>query len=218
MRKKVKTPWPTKAVMNQIYEQQLWGGSEFDFYSGDGSHQEDIIMPYLEAAISFLKSHLKKLTICDLGCGDFNIGKHLTPWASKYIAIDIAEQLIERNKSVFKAAHLEFHCLDISTDALPKSDLAILRQVLQHLSNAEITRIVQKLKHFKYILLTEHVPTGSFVPNKDIISGQGIRLKYNSGVDLLAEPFNLDVSEMKVINRYTLGPKKGEIVTLLLTQ
>jgi len=36
MSRKPKKPWPTKAVMQQIYEQHLWGGKDFDFYSGEG--------------------------------------------------------------------------------------------------------------------------------------------------------------------------------------
>ncbi|MDP5081903.1 MAG: SAM-dependent methyltransferase, partial [Winogradskyella sp.] len=74
MPKKEKKPWPTKDVMDQIYQKHLWGGKDYDFYSGDGSHDLDIIKPYLEAVISFLRSHNNELTVCDLGCGDFNIG------------------------------------------------------------------------------------------------------------------------------------------------
>ncbi len=36
--KKPKTPWPTKAAMEQVYEQNFWGGDNADFYSGEGSH------------------------------------------------------------------------------------------------------------------------------------------------------------------------------------
>ena len=56
----------------------LWGGKDFDFYSGSGSHDSQIIEPYLDAVSTFLKSHNNTLTVCDLGCGDFNIGKQLT--------------------------------------------------------------------------------------------------------------------------------------------
>lgn len=45
MTKKVKAPWPTKDVMTQIYDRHLWGGNEFDFYSGAGSHDPKIIAP-----------------------------------------------------------------------------------------------------------------------------------------------------------------------------
>ncbi|WP_460219972.1 class I SAM-dependent methyltransferase [Psychroserpens sp. MEBiC05023] len=213
MAKKKKTPWPTKAVMTQIYEQHLWGGNEFDFYSGEGSHDLNIVNPYLEAVISFLKSHNSSLTICDLGCGDFNIGQHLIKYVKSYIAIDIVDDLIKRNKTKFKANHLEFICLDIAKDQLPSADCIILRQVLQHLSNQEIHNIVKKLNNYQHIIVTEHVPEKTFTPNKDIISGQGNRLKYNSGVNILEAPFNLKVNKQSVLNCITLGNNKGQILT-----
>jgi len=215
MKKKNKQPWPTKAVMNQIYDQHLWGGKEFDFYSGQGSHDSKIITPYLEAVTSFLNSHDNVLTVCDLGCGDFNIGKHLHPYTNSYIAIDIVEDLINRNRSKFKAQNLVFQCLDISKDQLPKTDCVIIRQVLQHLSNEDILNVVKKLMPYKYVILTEHIPMGKFTPNVDIISGQGIRLKHKSGVDLLEAPFHLKVQKKSTLNIIILEENKGQIVTTL---
>lgn len=215
MNKKRKHPWPTKAVMNQIYDQKLWGGKAFDFYSGEGSHNPEIIKPYLVKVISFFKSHQNTLEVCDLGCGDFNIGKHLVPYTKYYHAVDIVEPLITRNKNQFHDNHLEFYCLDISKDKLPSADCIILRQVLQHLSNAEILEISQKLKNYKFIILTEHLPIGDFTPNKDIVSGQGIRLKKNSGVNLLAAPFNFKIKEQKILHEHILDNKKGRISTTL---
>ena len=217
MTKKSKTPWPTKDAMQQVYDMHLWGGKDFDFYSGSGSHDSHIIEPYLDAISTFLKSHNKKLTVCDLGCGDFNIGKQLAKHTKNYIGIDIVENLIERNKTLFKAKNLEFHCLDIVEDDLPKADCIILRQVLQHLSNAEIETIIKKLSNYKYVILTEHIPTGNFEPNKDIISGQGIRIKKKSGVHLLKAPFNLKIEEQKVLNETILEDDKGIIVTTIYT-
>ncbi|WP_223551384.1 class I SAM-dependent methyltransferase [Aestuariivivens sp. NBU2969] len=213
---KAKKPWPTKAAMTQIYDMKLWGGENFDFYSGEGSHDPNIVNPYLNAVTTFLRSLHKPLVICDLGCGDFNIGRQLAPYAKKYVAIDIVESLIERNKKLYKDKNLEFHCLNIAKDKLPKADCVILRQVLQHLSNTEIQSIIGRLKVYKYIILTEHIPMGDFTPNKDIISGQGIRLKQNSGVNVLEAPFNLMVKGKKQLGEYILENKKGQIVTLLL--
>lgn len=215
--KKNKNPWPTKDAMNQIYELKLWGGKDFDFYSGFGSHNPEINQPYLEAIIAFLESHNPALIVCDLGCGDFNIGKHLTRYTKKYYAFDIVENLIIRNKNIFKEAHLEFHCLDIAKDQLPHADCIILRQVLQHISNSEIQQVVKKLHAYKYIILTEHLPLENFIPNKDIISGQGIRLKQHSGVNLLEAPFNLKIKEATILNEHVLEQNKGRIVTSLYT-
>ena len=204
-------------MMKQIYEQHLWGGSEFDFYSGYGSHELHVVEPYIKAITKFLKSHDNQLTICDLGCGDFNIGKQLLPYTRNYIGVDIVPALIERNKQLFQFEHLELQCLDLAKDELPKTDCVILRQVLQHLSNTEINAIVKKLSNYKYIILTEHLPTGNFIPNKDIITGQGIRLKQQSGVNLLAKPFNLKIKHEMVLNEVVLDTSKGTIKTMLYT-
>jgi len=216
--KRTKTPWPTKDAMDQIYDKKLWGGTEFDFYSGSGSHDINIVAPYVKTVITFLETHHNNLTVCDLGCGDFNIGKQLTKHTKKYIAIDIVESLIDRNKKLYQAENLEFHCLDISKDELPVADCIILRQVLQHLSNAEIMSTVKKLRNYKYIILTEHLPIGDFTPNKDIISGQGIRLKQHSGVNLLEAPFNFKVKNETVLGEYILENNAlGQITTKIHT-
>jgi hypothetical protein len=213
--KKTKNSWPTKAAMEQVYERKLWGGNNSNFYSGPGSHQIEIVKPYIAAVTSFLTSFKTPITVCDLGCGDFNVGKALVKHTVKYNAIDIVAPLIAFNKEKFKEVNLEFYCLDIALDDLPSGDCAIIRQVLQHLSNEEVQAMVDKLTSFKYFILTEHLPVGDFTPNKDIISGQGIRLKKKSGINLLAPPFNLKVKEEKQLCACQLEGKNGVIVTTL---
>lgn len=210
-----KQAWPTRAVMQQIYEMKLWGDNQSDFFSGIGSHDPLLINPYLEAVISFLNSFDETLVVCDLGCGDFNVGKELVKYSKHYIAADIVPELIEYNKKKFLDDNLEFHCLDIAEDKWPEGDCVILRQVLQHLSNEEIGKVVKKLGAFKYLILTEHIPEGEFVPNKDIIAGQGIRLKKGSGVDLLAAPFNLEFKGVNLLCSAELKEYQGVIVTKL---
>ena len=213
--KKINQPWPTKDAMAQVYEKNLWGGDQSEFYSGLGSHDAETVIPYLAVVADFLKAFECPPVVCDLGCGDFNIGKELLKYCKKYIAVDIVPELIAHNRKEFKADNLEFHALDIATDVLPSGDCAILRQVLQHLSNAEIRRVVERLYAFKYVILTEHLPEEDFEPNKDIISGQGIRLKKQSGVDLTASPFNFKVKEEKQLLSVPAPGFKGVLVTTL---
>ncbi|HAW18932.1 MAG TPA: SAM-dependent methyltransferase [Flavobacteriales bacterium] len=213
--KKSKTPWPTKDAMEQVYQNKLWGGPESDFYSGVGSHSPEIVDPYIDAVKSFLKSFGEPIVVCDLGCGDFNVGKELVSLSKKYIAVDIVPDLIARNREKYKGENLDFRCLDIAKDDLPAGDCAIVRQVLQHLSNPEVQSIVEKLRTFRYVILTEHVPEGAFTPNKEIISGQGIRLKKQSGVDLMAPPFNFEVKEERCLLSVNLTGGKGVIETKL---
>lgn len=214
-KKKEKKPWPTKAAMAQIYENNLWGGDKYEYYSGLGSHHPEVVNSYITIVSGFLEKFETPPVVCDLGCGDFNIGKKLVKSAQKYIAIDIVPALITHNKQTFKADNLEFHTLDIAKDNLPKGDCVILRQVLQHLSNAEIKCVVEKLYDYKYIILTEHLPEEDFEPNIDIISGQGIRLKKQSGVNLLAPPFNFLVEKEKQLLSIKSHGFKGILVTTL---
>ena len=148
-KEKLKKPWPTKDAMAQIYENNLWGSNKSKFYSGVGSHDPELVKPYLAIVSSFLAAFEPPLIVCDLGCGDFNIGKELVKFSKKYCAIDIVPDLIAHNKEAFKADNVEFLALDIAAEALPPADCVILRQVLQHLSNTEIKSVVAKLYDYQ---------------------------------------------------------------------
>lgn len=188
-----KTP---REVFSIIYQNKLWGGTESDdFYSGSGSHDEKIVEAYVNALISFLEVFSSKPNVVDLGCGDFNVGRRVREYCNKYIACDVVPSLIIRNREKFSTLDVDFMCLDITSDALPVGDIALLRQVLQHLSNEQILHVINKLPGvFKFLVLTEHVPLkNDFLPNIDKPAGVGYRLDRGaeSGVVLTADPFNL---------------------------
>ncbi len=215
--RKPKSPWPTKAAMEQIYDKNLWGGDKDEFYSGIGSHDPEILVPYIQTVGRFLTSFDTPLTVCDLGCGDFNVGRQLAPLAKNYIGVDIVADLIEHNQKTFAKGNVSFQSLDIAKDRLPSADCAMIRQVFQHLSNDEVKQVLPKLNSYKYVILTEHLPAESFVPNADIISGQGIRLKKQSGIDLLVPPFNLKIIEESQLLRLPEKNGTGIIVSVLYT-
>ncbi|MEO0900613.1 MAG: class I SAM-dependent methyltransferase [Bacteroidota bacterium] len=201
--------------MEQIYEAKLWGDNGGDFYSGEGSHVPELVKPYVAVIQSFLRSFENPLTVIDMGCGDFNVGMQLVDCSKKYIAVDIVGDLIEFNRNKFQHPNLEFYCLDIVNDHLPAADCVILRQVLQHLSNSEIKSIVAKLYDYQYIVLTEHLPLEKFTPNIDIISGQGTRLRKQSGVNLIEAPFSLKEKESKQLLSVKAPNHGGHLVTTL---
>ena len=61
------------------------------------------------------------------------------------------------------------------------------------------------------------MPEGDFEPNKELLSGQGTRLKKQSGLNLLAPPFNFKVKEEKQVLSVVLNEGTGAIVTTLYT-
>lgn len=186
----------TAQVFDRIYDEGLWGRNSLgDPLSGNGSHAEEIINPYIDIVGKFL-GQLKRPVVVDLGCGDFEVGKKLVSFSSKYIACDISSKIIGINIEKYSDLGVEFKCLNLSRDELPRADVALIRQVLQHLSNQEIHDFVKKInesKPYRYIILTEHLPVdNNFLPNIDKATGPGIRLDNNSGVVLNAHPFNME--------------------------
>lgn len=198
---------PLTETFKTVYEMQIWGKSDDPselFCSGEGSHNPEVVSVYCNAVINLLNSFDRKLDIVDLGCGDFNIGSRIRPSCNNYIACDVVEQLIERNKQKFNDIGVDFRVLDITNDKLPFGDIVFIRQVLQHLSNKQIFKVVQKLQgKYEYLVLTEHLPIAEhFTPNLDKPAGPNIRLglsENGSGIVLTKRPFNLKVKDEKIL-------------------
>lgn len=186
----------TREVFEKIYETNAWGrpeDPEQKFYSGTGSHDGLVASTYLNAVRGFLQCLDAKPDVVDLGCGDFSVGSQVRPLCQRYIACDIVAALIEFNKRKFGSLDVDFRTLDLTRDELPPADIVFVRQVLQHLSNAQIKRALPQLANrYRYLVLTEHLPAKEeFVPNVDKPAGPGIRLQLESGVVLTSAPFLL---------------------------
>lgn len=191
---------PTKEVFTKIYLEGAWGRSidpDQKYFSGSGTHNDEITDAYVLAVEKFLSSIAEKPDVVDLGCGDFTVGSRLRPWCRDYIACDIVEPLIAWNKEKYQALNVDFQVLDLSEDELPSADVVFLRQVLQHLSNDHIARALPQLaSKYKHMILTEHLPSsGKFTPNVDKPAGANVRGGLNSGVILTSPPFNLRVKQ-----------------------
>ena len=199
-------------IFSEIYTKNMWGGSkDKGFYSGRGSHEEHIVKPYVACCVEFLSSFDTALVVVDLGCGDFNIGSRIAPAAKEYIACDVVPSLIEDNKKKFNFKNCRFQVVDMSKDEIPAGDVVIIRQVLQHLSNQDITNVVRKIeKSFDYLILTEHLPDREFTPNLDKPTGVDIRAP-KSGIVLDKPPFNINFVKKK--NLLKVDSVDGSIIT-----
>jgi SAM-dependent methyltransferase len=204
-------------LFGQIYRDSLWGTSPDTgetFYSGHGSHDPMLVMPYLYSVRGFLHGfHLhngRRPDVLDIGCGDFTIGARLADLANWYLACDVVAQLIDRNRKRFRRDGLEFLVLDATRSAPPDADITVIRQVLQHLSNEQIAAILERLpEHCSYLVVTEEVPgKKDFVPNLDMLPGPGVRAEHGSGVVLTAKPFSLAVVEEVVLCDVPFGESR----------
>lgn len=200
---------PSDEIFAEIYKQGMWGGSASGrrYYSGRGSHLPEIVEPYIDAASRFLDSFDTPPDVADLGCGDFAVGSRLRHKCNHYTAYDIVADLITYNRSHFADLNVDFRALNLATGDIASGDVAFIRQVLQHMSNAEISALLEKIDgKFRYLVITEQLPGGAFTPNIDKAPGADIRVAVNSGVVLTAPPFLMAHSADQVLCEVREGP------------
>lgn len=180
-------------VFSEVYRCKLWGAGAGAFYSGPGSDPENA-SAYCDLVRDTASSiGSREITIVDLGCGDFRVGRQFLAPGIRYIGIDVVPELIAYNTRAFGGGAATFVCGDIVHDELPPGDICLVRQVLQHLSNAEIAKILDKLRAYEVSLITEHYPKdlSGWKANVDKPHGGDVRFGDNSAVFLDQPPFNV---------------------------
>ena len=186
--KKVFAQRTTKDIFTMIYQEELWKGSESVSGYGSGIKYTE----NLQKTIIEIVNNFKIVSILDLACGDFNWMRYVVDKIpSSYLGVDIVNSLIEKNKLKYENDKVKFTTLDVVNDEIPSANLVICRDVLFHLPNEDILRIINKIvdSPSKYLLITNHIAmeTDSF-ENIDISTGDFRR------IDLFKPPFNLPKS------------------------
>jgi hypothetical protein len=208
-----------REIFTNVYKNNLWGAAspenESPFYSGPGSSDPQIVDPYVETVKKFFASLPTKKKAVDLGCGDFRVGSRIVDSFDSYTACDVVPDLVHFNQKYWRHLPVEFLVVDLVKDEIPTGDVLILRQVLQHLSNDDISKFTQIIpRDFNYLLLTEHLPSeNDFLANIDKVSGTDIRLGIGSGVVLTQPPFNMVFKSEKTL--LSVPQFGGSIVTTL---
>ena len=199
--------WHRRRAFQGAYDRAQWGLEEgAQFFSGAGSRGA-CADTYVACITEILQGHARAsdrpLRVVDLGCGDFSIGRRLLAAAENitYIGCDIVPELIQAHSANANDPRVRFQELDIVGSALPEGDICLVREVLQHLSNADVSRVLKKLSPYKEVIVTEARPTileGPYNPDKP--SGPGVRWDWRSGrgrgIELDRPPFNLSVEEI----------------------
>ena len=201
-------------IFSEIYANNRWGKPDIageKFRSGSGSHDEKIIVPYINVLLQLLTNNNIR-NIVDLGCGDFWIMRHVLNVLAQnrynffYTGIDVVENLITYNAKHFNRPNIKFICRDTTADnaPLPDGDILVVRQVLQHLNNEDIKKILSKATKFKFLFITEHIyDANDAVYNVDKQTNESIRLEYKSGIYLEQPPFNFkNIVHMLKVSEY----------------
>jgi SAM-dependent methyltransferase len=206
------TPWPLRRIVRRV-KARLEGAGQRSRSSQDVFTQiyrekrwprvaapddhESAVIAYSQCVSHFIRSQGIR-TVVDLGCGNFSAARRIAALPIHYMGVDVVAPLIEANRRRFPADNVLFRCLDIVTDPLPKGELCLLREVFQHLSNAQILAILPKLRQYRWVIVTElQLPDGDRSrANYDKPQGAHTRVLWDSYVDLAAPPFELPHVEL----------------------
>ena len=173
------------AVFSKIFNDRHWGDEES--VSGIGSRMEQTESIRQELPRIITQYRVKRLF--DAPCGDLNwIKPVLMQTKVDYIGGDIVPEVVEMARRNSPNPDYQFRVFDITQDDFPAADVWLCRDVLFHLSYANIWKALENFcrSNVGMMLVTTHT-AGNF-ENYDIWTGD-FRL-----VDLFKKPFSLPKS------------------------
>lgn len=173
-------------IFSDIYKYQLWGTND----AGEGSSGPGSTAKNTEIYRNFIQDFLKTFkinSVVDLGCGDWEFTKLINWDGIDYLGLDIVGLVIERNIKLYSSKSIQFRYGNALQEELPSADLLICKDVLQHLPNTDIMKIIKQLHKYKYCLLTNSINSSTLSSDNPDISIGDYR-----PLDLTKPPFNLD--------------------------
>ena len=184
-----------------IYLTHSWGGRS---HSGPGSDPEHSTS-YLRFVNQWLEKHPDCRNIVELGCGDWATTSRIKfPPRHSYVGLDIVPGVIAMNRERYQSEAVRFECSDFLCQPPPGGDLLLIKDVLQHLTNACVHDFIRNvLPRFRYAIITNDVRKyekwrrfGIITirrqlqePNIDITDGSSRPLRLD------APPFSLEPAE-----------------------
>ncbi|RTL07687.1 class I SAM-dependent methyltransferase [Candidatus Dependentiae bacterium] len=166
------------AAFTKVYDENVWQRKDT---SGPGSsvqHTGD----YRSFLHRLLQSRQVK-RLLDVGCGLWEYMQHVNLAGIDYLGIDPVVSVIKRNKALNLPPNIQFQCgvIDDVPD-LASYDMAIVKDVFQHLPNQLIIEMLEKLKVIPVLVVTNDLLKG---PNINCDLG-GFRK-----INLEAPPFSV---------------------------
>jgi SAM-dependent methyltransferase len=148
-----------QSTFETIYKRSIWGGG-----SGAGSDLRNTVV-YV-AYVQHLMDHLGVQSIVDLGCGDWRFSKHLKFDDRRYLGVDVVGSVIAANQAAYGSETIRFERADVTTFEIPPCDLLLCKDVLQHLSNANVRAILDRSQGARIALFTnDYHPANEDCPN-----------------------------------------------------
>ena len=128
----------------QVHDGNFWGDDETR--SGPGSRKSSGSVHAALAALQHVKSAYGFDSVIDIPCGDFNwLDQFLDMHPDvAYTGYDIVERLIEDNRK--RHPGRVFHHLNIASSVPPRADLSFCKDLLNHLTYADVRRTIANMK------------------------------------------------------------------------
>lgn len=189
-----------KEIFDDVYANRRWGTNPDCMpSSGKGSFVENA-SEYENFIVDFVNNN-NISSILDVGCGDFQVSSRILSRLERevdYLGVDVSQIIIDQNRSAHESDKIKFRQLDAVKDEIPAADLIMIREVLQHLSNGQVNKVLKKLvpmAESNNILITNTVSRNPERLNMDIPPGSASRAGMKSGLWLDKPPFNMRVEE-----------------------
>jgi len=174
----------TSAAFTAIYANKVWG-------EGSGASGPDLTQP-LRMLANFMHNNAVT-SVVDVGCGDWQFSRVMDWSGIRYHGFDVVDTVIHVNKERFASENITFATMHNISD-LPKADLVVCKDVLEHLPNRDVNEYLDYFsKHYKYAIVTNDIFPDAHT-NLDIPYGAGRALRLDQ------EPFDRRIA---VLVRWT---------------
>jgi hypothetical protein len=145
--------YPTaESRFKRIYQTNYWANVES--LSGEGSTLE-ATCHVRKVLVEFVQKHQVN-SLLDVPCGDFNWMKEVN-LGIPYIGADIVDEIIARNQKTFATNQRSFQVVNLIKSPLPRSDLVLSRDCLNHFSFQDIERAIENIRSSgaRYLAVTQ---------------------------------------------------------------
>ena len=144
--------------------------SEWGQCSGPGSNPLHTIEYQAFLSKFIYLNNIRSVT--DVGCGDWQFSKFINFAGAQYLGLDVVESVIERNTALHGGEGVRFQAMPTDLADVGPTDLLLMKDVLQHLPDAEIARFQRELlPKFRFCLITNSFQKLDTASNIDVETG-----------------------------------------------
>lgn len=174
------------------YAERQWGRDRHGKGTSGAGSTLDATRQYRVFLQDFLAAHDIR-SVVDAGCGDWEFSRAIDWKGVDYLGVDIVPSVVKSNQQRYAAQNIRFTVGDIVRDPLPPADLLLVKDVLQHLSHADIRSFLAQLPRYKHVLIVNDVdPVSLTAEEQDIPAG-----RYRP-IDLTRPPHSLRATKVLV--------------------